>query len=124
MGNYSATHSHYLDNLLKNFNLINENILEMEWIMKEGILLANHSKNHRKLNDIIGGYYNGIGLNLELKGNVSKRSKAVEQLKNGYELLDKFGYKDIRSKVVYYDLGKYSFEEINKDELTPQSIYK
>jgi hypothetical protein len=116
MSNNAATHSHYLDNLLKNFHLIDENIYDMKWIMKEGILLSPESKNHQKLNDIIGGYYNGDGLNMELKGSFNKRGKAIEQLYNGFQLLKSFGYENIRSKVVYYDLGNYNYEIIEFGE--------
>lgn len=105
-------HDYFLDTLIDKMHLIDENLEEISWIMKNGIYLRDCSKKRKKLCDLIMGYQQHGVVCVELKGSRSKRSYAIEQLKSSREFVeDELGLIVVRSKfVVYNGLGGYEWE--------------
>lgn len=105
-------HSFYLDELIRNLDVVGENLKDARWVMKEGIYLRDNTSNYNKLCDLIIGYPGYASL-IELKGSRVKKSKAVSQLLSGHDLVTKeMGYERTTMKVVYYSRGGYEYEEI------------
>lgn len=106
-------HSFYLEELIKNLHKVDEDINETKLIVTEGQFYKPHTKEQYKLNDLILFYYNDDVSLIELKSSQGKRSKAIDQLQSGYNLVRSMGYENIRSKIVYYNIHTgYSFEEL------------
>lgn len=105
-------HSLYIDYVLKNMNIIGEDPYNVKWISREPILQNNYCKK-QKICDLLIGMHDNSGLCLELKKTCNKRSHAVKQLKNGFDLLiDDFGLELVRNKIVYYGGGHISYENV------------
>lgn len=72
--------------------------------------------------DIIAKFYDDTYLVVELKGNVSKRNNAIEQINSGIEFLVlefKIKPKKIRKKFVVYKKEGYYYEQI-RSKYIPQ----
>jgi len=114
--NGQRLHEHYLDELVKNLDVIGEDWDGIDWVMKEGVWLKDGSKTMKSLCDLIVVYYGGIGVPIELKGNHSKRPKALKQLSAGKDFIEtEVGLLVPYGKFVVYDNGRYGCEVVSYD---------
>lgn len=105
-------HNYYLEKLLNNLSVVNEDPKSIEWIFSEPSLFHKGSFAKKKLCDILLGYYDKSRVVIEVKRSPQGREKAIEQLTNGAYLLNTFGYSVKRSKIVYYCKKCFEFEEV------------
>jgi len=106
-------HDQNLERIIKDLSLIDEDVMDVKFIMKEGIYLQDNSTFYKKMCDLLIGFYNEEGLCLELKRGESQSNKAILQLTSGRRLMrDTFGYDIVRGKIAYYGSGRIKYEEI------------
>jgi len=119
MARFHKQHSHTLDKIIKDLTLINEDPSKVEWVMREGDLYRAGIPEQAPLCDLLIGYYDKEGLCVEAKRSRKRRAKAIDQLNNGFYLLDKMGYEPIRRKVLYYKGGDLYHEVIDEPIYCP-----
>jgi len=106
-------HKKYLDNLIFNLNKIGEDRKGVEWLSREPILFIENSLDQYPMCDLLIGFYDTTGLCVELKSSKYSRDKAIKQLESGNKVMtERFGYFFVRSKIAYYQGGKFTFEEV------------
>ena len=110
--NTEVVHNQYLDHLINNLSVIDEDMKEVRWVLKDGLYLHEHSHTRRKLCDIIL-VYDGHGVPIELKGSWKKRPKAKEQIASGVHLLNhELGLTAPYGKIVIYTPKGYEYERV------------
>jgi len=119
MARFHKQHSHTLDKILHDLTLINEDPTKVEWVMREGDLYRAGIPEQAPLCDLLIGYKDKEGLCVEAKRSRKRRHKAIDQLNNGFYLLDKMGYEPIRRKVLYYNGEDLYHEVINEPIYCP-----
>jgi hypothetical protein len=92
---------------------IDEDRREIQTIIKEPIWYQDHEFSYRSLCDLIVVYKN-YAVPVELKGNSSKKAKAVKQLLNGKTYIDEFIHRECNyGKFVLYGRDSYQFHKID-----------
>lgn len=109
-------HAFFLQRIVYDLSLINEDKYKTKWIMREGIYLQDDTLNNNKLSDLIIGYQDFNLSLVELKRSTKRRTKALEQLISSKELVtDCFNNYNIKAaKIVYYKNNSLLVEDVTK----------
>ncbi|MFW6173352.1 MAG: hypothetical protein ACOC5T_06370 [Elusimicrobiota bacterium] len=105
-----SEHPEYLDELVMHIDLIDENMEEAKWIMKEGIYLRDDSVKQLPFCDIIIGYED-YGVPAELKHSKKQRGHARQQIESGRQYLESVGLDVPYGKFVLYPEFDYELIE-------------
>jgi hypothetical protein len=107
-------HDRYLDELCWRLPEIDENPYKVKWILKDGIWMPEDSVDRIELCDLVLAYYDGHGVPIELKGDHSKRNKAISQIQSGKRFIEDVLDMDCcYGKFVVYKNGKYIWERVD-----------
>lgn len=112
---YSRQHKYAIEDLIRDLSIIDEDRSRIEWIMREGILYRDES-HEAPMCDLLLGYSDKEGVAVEMKRSRRRREKGIQQLENGFYVLDKMGYGPIRQKLVYYGSGGLEYELIRPED--------
>jgi hypothetical protein len=109
--NAEAVHNYYLNKLIYHLKDIDEDLTNVNWILRDGIWFKNHEQQCQSLCDLVLVTYNKIGIPIELKGSISKRSKALSQITQGREFIEDVLHLPCDyGKIVIYGDNKYKYE--------------
>lgn len=106
-------HSKNLERLILNLQWINEDPLDVKWVIKEGVWRPKQTGFCVQMPDIIASFHSGKFLVAELKHTYAKLSKAQAQIYNGARfLIENYGASRDRITgkfVVYDDNEKFNY---------------
>jgi len=104
--NSDEIHSKNLEYVINHLNEIGEDMIDVKWIIKEGIWVQEYSARYNPMCDLILVNYGDYASLVELKNSRKYRNKAIRQLESSEEFVkDCLVMPVFSKKIVYYGNG-------------------